>query len=334
MTHYDLAAVREMLAAAFSASEITTLAFDLFQPIYQEFTSGMIASEKIRMIVSYADRTGEMPRLLAYVEKHNPYQYQRFVGRLRPQANPSSPSLNELQQQRLHDLQQNIQSSQTLLNQYEQRLQMEDDPRKLMRYRYEIDQERERIERYTKEAAALGPLVTQSTAAATNTVQQSLDTLHQKIDALSQQLSEVDRNLTGGQVNIMAHLNKLDRQQQTHYLALTQRLDQHQLELVDLLLDAADKQQIAQWDAAHLTLMTQQALVDLHRIRENQPDATQWQSLITLLGQEATWDHKLKWTLPIIPGILSYENEASLDILPTLREAWERLRNRVKKSDA
>lgn len=331
MTQYDLAAVRELLAAAFSASEITTLAFDLFQPIYQEFTSGMIASEKIRMLVSYADRTGEMPRLLAYVEKHNRYQYQRFAERLRPQTSPPPPDMTKLQQQRLHDLQQNIQRSQTILNQYEQRLQMEDDPRKLMRYRYEIDQEKERIEQYTKEAAALGPLVTQSTTTAANTVQQSLDTLHQKMDALSQQLSDVDRKLTGGQASIMAHLVKLDRQQQTHYLALTQRLDQHQLELVDLLLDAADKQQIAQWDAASLTLMTQQALVDLHRLRENQPDAAQWQNLSNLLNQEATWDHKLKWTLPIIPGILSYENEASLDILPTLREAWERLRNRVKK---
>lgn len=321
MTHYDLAAVRELLAAAFSASEITTLAFDLFQPIYQEFTPGMIASDKIRMIVSHADQKGAMPRLLAYVEKHNPYQYQRFADRLRPQA--PSPTITELQQ--------NIQRSQTLLNQYEQRLQMEDDPRKLMRYRYEIDQEKERIEQYTKEAATLTPLTSQTPEL--NAMQQSLDTLHQKMDALSQQLSQVDRNLTGGQVNIMAHLKKLDHQQQTYYQALTQRLDKHQLELVDLLLDAADKQQIAQWDAAHLTLMTQQALVDLHRLRENQPDAAQWQSLIALLGQETTWDHKLKWTLPIIPGILSYENEASLDILPTLREAWERLRNRVKKSD-
>ena len=65
--------------------------------------------------------------------------------------------------------------------------------------------------------------------------------------------------------------------------------------------------------------------------RQNQPDAAQWQSLITLLGQDATWDQKLKWTLPLIPGILTYESEANLNILHTLREAWERLRNRVKK---
>ncbi len=329
MTQYDLAAVRELLAAAFSASEIATLAFDLFQPVYQEFTSGMIASDKIKMIVAYADKQGEIPRLLAYVQKENPYRYQQFADRLRPQTTQPPPAMHELQQQRLHDLQQNIQRSLNLLRQYEMRLQMEDDPRKLLRYQYEIDREKETIERYTKDAAALGPLSTQSPEA--NAMHQSLDTLHQKVDALSQQLSDVGRKLTGGQANIMAHLVQLDRQQQAHFLALTQRLDQNQVELVDLLLDLADKQQIAQWDAASLTLMTQQALVDLHHLRQNQPDSAQWQSLITLLGQETTWDQKLKWTLPLIPGILTYESEATLDILPTLREAWERLKNRVKK---
>jgi hypothetical protein len=329
MNSYDLAAVRELLAAAFSASEISTLAFDLFQPIYQEFTPGMISSEKIKLIVAHANQHGEIPRLLTYVEKHNPYQYQRFAERLRPQTTPPYPSINQLQQQRLHDLQQNIQRSLDLLRQYEKLVQMEDDPRKLMRYRHEIDREKGAIEQYEKDAAALGPLSAQSVEG--SAMQKSLDTLNQKMDALSQQLDDVDRKVAGGQVNIMAHLVKLDSQQHTHYMALTQRLDKHQVELVDLLLDAADQQQIAQWEAAQLTLLAQQALVDLHHLRQNQPDAAQWQSLIALLGQETTWDQKLKWTLPLIPGILSYESEATLDILPTLREAWERLRNRVKK---
>lgn len=330
MNSYDLAAVRELLAAAFSNQEISTLAFSLFLPVHNDFSSGMTTAQKIEMIVVYADKRGEIPRLLAYVQKENPYRYQQFVDRLRPQTTPPHPTMNQLQKQRLHDLQQNIQRSLDLLRQYEKLVQMEDDPRKLMRYRHEIDREKGAIEQYEKDAAAFGPFPASSPEA--NAMQQSLDTLHQKVDALSQQLNDVGRKLTGGQVNIMAHLVKLDRQQQTHYVALTQRLDKHQVELVDLLLDAADQQQIAQWDAASLTLMTQQALVDLHHLRQNQPDAAQWQSLIALLGQETTWDQKLKWTLPLIPGILTYESEATLDILPTLREAWERLRHRVKKN--
>ncbi len=329
MTHYDLAAVRELLAAAFSNQEISTLAFSLFLPVHHDFSSGMTTAQKIEMIVVYADQRGEIPRLLAYVQKENPYRYQQFAERLRPRTTPPPPTMNQLHQQRLHDLQQNIQRSLDLLRQYERLVHLEDNPRTLQRYQYEIDREKETIERYTKEAAALGPFPASSPEA--NAMQQSLDTLHQKVDALSQQLSDVGRKLTGGQVNIMAHLVKLDNQQHTHYMALTQRLDKHQVELVDLLLDAADKQQIAQWEAAQLTLLAQQALVQLHHLRQNQPDAAQWQTFSALLAQDAAWEQKLKWTIPLIPGILELESEARVDVIAALREAWGRVRDRLKK---
>lgn len=320
MNSYDLAAVRELLAAAFSASEISTLAFDLFQPIYQEFTPGMISSEKIRMIVAHADQQGEISRLLAYVEKHNPYQYQRFAERLRPITSKPIPDSNQSRRQILEG---HIQQREELRRQYENKMAIEENPRRTLAWQQEIERETAAIADYQRQLEALG--------APPEPVHPLPSLTDEKLDAIKQQIKTMEARLTGGQVNIMAHLVKLDNQQHTHYMALTQRLDKHQVELVDLLLDAADQQQIAQWDAASLTLMTQQALVDLHHLRQNQPDAAQWQSLIALLGQDATWDQKLKWTLPLIPGILTYESEATLDILPTLREAWERLRNRVKK---
>ena len=86
MTQYNLAAIRELLAAAFSSGEIDTLAFDLFQEVYRNFTSGMINSAKINMIVSHASEKGRIPPLLAYVEKNNPYQYQRFAPQLKAET--------------------------------------------------------------------------------------------------------------------------------------------------------------------------------------------------------------------------------------------------------
>lgn len=329
MNEYNLYTIRELLAAAFSASEIATLAFDLFQPVYQEFTPGMTTSQKIEMIVTHAAKREEIPRLLAYVEKGNPYRYQQFADRLRPRAVPPPPMMNELQHQRLHDLQNHMAQSLDLLRQYEDLLRTEDDPRKLLRYRREIEREKASLKRYEEEAAALGPLVASSGTA--NTIQQSLDALHQKVDSLSHQLGDVDRKLTGGQASIMAHLVQLDRQQQAHYLALTQRLDHNQVELVDLLLDSADKQQIAQWEAAQLTLLAQQSLVQLHHLRQNQPDSAQWQTFSALLAQDAAWEQKLKWTIPLIPGILELESEARVDVIAALREAWGRVRDRLKK---
>ena len=75
---YDLQAVRELLGAAFSAGEINTLAIDLFQPVYQDFSPGMTRAQKNAAILQHADKHGRIPDLLAYTKKANDYQYGRF----------------------------------------------------------------------------------------------------------------------------------------------------------------------------------------------------------------------------------------------------------------
>ena len=81
---YNLAVVRQLLAAAFSAGEISTLAFDLFPAVYHDFAAGMTRAQKIEMVLAYAERTGGVDDLLAYVQRVNRYQYNRFAARLRP----------------------------------------------------------------------------------------------------------------------------------------------------------------------------------------------------------------------------------------------------------
>ena len=103
MTQYNLATIRELLAAAFSSSEIDTLAFDLFQEVYRNFTSGMINSAKISLIVTHASDHGQIPRLLTYVENHNPYQYQRFAAQLKAEAE-SGPKQKKTQKPWVYDV--------------------------------------------------------------------------------------------------------------------------------------------------------------------------------------------------------------------------------------
>jgi hypothetical protein len=86
MSEYNLHVIRELLGEAFSSGEITTLAFDLFHDVYQDFTAGMTRSQKIRMVVDHANKNGAMPGLLAYVERQNAYQYGRFAPQLKSQA--------------------------------------------------------------------------------------------------------------------------------------------------------------------------------------------------------------------------------------------------------
>jgi internalin A len=111
------------------------------------------------------------------------------------------------------------------------------------------------------------------------------------------------------------------------------RLDADQMELVALLQDAADQHQLDRLEAEELIRLTQQALVTLHRLRRGQPDADQWETVLTLLQRDAGWEQKVKLTLPLIPGLLSVESEAKVDVLGALRAAWQRLVARLAVGD-
>ena len=80
----QLATIRELLATAFNSGEIDTLAFDLFQSVYRDFSPGMMRSAKIQGIVQHASDNGRIPDLLFYVEKENPYQYASYAAELGP----------------------------------------------------------------------------------------------------------------------------------------------------------------------------------------------------------------------------------------------------------
>lgn len=83
MSEYNLHTIRELLGEAFSSGEITTLAFDLFHNVYQDFTAGMTRSQKIEMVVNHANQKGKIPELLAYIQRQNLYQYGRFENQLK-----------------------------------------------------------------------------------------------------------------------------------------------------------------------------------------------------------------------------------------------------------
>ncbi len=75
---WSTAAIRELLTAAFSDDELTTLCFDHFRPVYQEFSAGMSFGQKIQRLLDYGERYQQVEKLLAIVRERNPAQYARF----------------------------------------------------------------------------------------------------------------------------------------------------------------------------------------------------------------------------------------------------------------
>ena len=78
----DTAVLRELLGAAFSASDLTTLAFDYFRPVYEDVGTGAGKSQITRALVEYCQTHGQLEKLVGLVKKANAYQYGQFEQRL------------------------------------------------------------------------------------------------------------------------------------------------------------------------------------------------------------------------------------------------------------
>jgi len=278
----------------------------------------------------------------------------------------SGDTLAHLTRQRLQTLAGHIEDDLTLLEEYEEDLRLTTDPRERLRIEREIRRQKEALAGYRQEMIELreaGDGDTIRTGGGAH-VEGNVDTgggdfigrdqvvhvhgagpeafarVDDKLDALSRQLGQMEEKLvaehaatrqtTAGQTQ--AILARVDERHENTVALLLQRLDEQQLETVTLLLDAADREEVARWEGEQLLLLVQQALADLERLRRDQPDAQQWESLLAALQQEAAWQQKLKLTIPLVPGLLEFESEAAIDVWEPLHAAWERLRTRIAGS--
>lgn len=80
---FDIAALRALLNAAFSDEELTTLCFDHFRPVYDQFSAGMARTAKIQHLLEYAEKRQQVARLVELVGEVNPAQAAAHRGRLR-----------------------------------------------------------------------------------------------------------------------------------------------------------------------------------------------------------------------------------------------------------
>ena len=179
MPVYNFAKIRELLTAAFSSGEINTLAFDLFRPLYDDFSGGMSKGDRIEQIVMEAERNGRIPQLLNYVQEKNAYQYGRFAPHLiqeEPMPHPTTQLAGW--QQRQADLEKHIQTDLQLLADYENKLRFEDDPRQKRRWESEIERQQAGLTKWRHELADLVGEVEQ-TDEKTSTEQTLLQELRQ-----------------------------------------------------------------------------------------------------------------------------------------------------------
>lgn len=90
---YNLAAIRELVSAAFNDEELATFCADHFRAVYEDRAGGQTRSQRVLQLVDYAERYGHLDRLLQEIEKANPYQSGLFSDKVRAEPTPQFSAL-------------------------------------------------------------------------------------------------------------------------------------------------------------------------------------------------------------------------------------------------
>jgi hypothetical protein len=240
---------------------------------------------------------------------------------------PPQP-LTAFQQRRLADLQRHVEQDYQLLKEYEDLLRAKDDPRRLMRYRGEIERQKAALAGYEAQLAELIP-------SSQITAQPEAVPVQEMLTALQNQISTLEKRLLAGQQGLSDQLrqqehtllNRIDARHRETLERVTAQLEAGQLETVNLLYDVVDQGQMAQWELDEITTLVQQSLAKL----KDAPNAAYWRELMAEASKTSAVDQKLKLMLPLIPGLLGYELELRADPLPALQKVWQRLISKVKR---
>jgi formylglycine-generating enzyme required for sulfatase activity len=81
MTRYQLKNIRQLITAVYSLEELRQLAFEEFREVYEDYNEAR-KSVLVRELLAYAERKGQLDRLLALTEAAAPAKYAEFAGKL------------------------------------------------------------------------------------------------------------------------------------------------------------------------------------------------------------------------------------------------------------
>jgi Effector-associated domain 7 len=75
---YDFKEIRKLIEAAFTEEDFREFCFDHFRDVERDFTQGQTQTERVLMLIRYAETRGELKKLLQLIEKERPQRYREF----------------------------------------------------------------------------------------------------------------------------------------------------------------------------------------------------------------------------------------------------------------
>jgi len=230
-------------------------------------------------------------------------------------------------ERRIQQLADNIRKDMDLLNDYEDELRYETDPRRLARYRREIERQRESLSRYQQKYDELRGQLTGEPPAGMQDTADMLRQMDAKLDDLMGGQKVIQDDLEDFRKTLLA---RFDDSEQAIISTVVQRLDQNQSDTVQSILDEIETHRLPESELQETLSVVLQALSEIKENEAGHYDS-QLVSEATNLSEmvddpKLDVNHKLKVSIPIIPLILKYETEVGLKGGLNLKTAWQRLK--------
>ena len=236
--------------------------------------------------------------------------------------------LIELRIQQLGD---HIRQDLDLLKEYEDLLQTETEPRRLLGYRRQIERLRESLTHYQQEYDELQNQVPDEPPAGIEDIEDILQRMDTKLDNLQKGHEEIWYELKDLRTALLA---RFEVDEQAIITVIVQQLDQNQLETVQSILDEIETHRVPENELQETLNTLQQAVLEIRQKERGLYDSQLVSGAKNLSevvdDPKLDVNHKLKVSVPIIPLILSYETEVELKSGLNLKAAWQGLKARVR----
>lgn len=227
---------------------------------------------------------------------------------------------------RLRDLEEHIEKDFALLQEYEDLLGTEIDPKRKAGYRREIVSLKESANRYQQELNEIKSKTSELTETNNLNAVTRLEDMESQIGMLMNTQVSICDFLGNFRQEI---LNQYSTSERNIIQSITRKLEDDQITTIKFILAALNNNQISELEINQILNDTHETLLMIEQSNVNL--SAEQQALAEVFSDpKLDSKHRLKVAIPIIPLLLSYETQIELGSSMNLSSVWQNLKAKFK----
>lgn len=230
--------------------------------------------------------------------------------------------MNNLLKVRLNQLNDNINKDLELLNEYEKKLRLEDDPKRKELCKISIKELRESALAYSQEYKQLEEVISKELLVSNEEISE-LTIIQEKLNMLLKGQKKTHEKLSKTKELILERYTELENK---IVFQVVDALNQEESRIVNQILETMEQKSFDNMEIVNkINNNLHDILIGLNRV--DIPNTEKIERLIS--DPKIASKQKLKFIIPIIPLLLRYEQEVELSIDMNLQKVWNSLKNKI-----